>query len=155
VALKADRGLKTNVGFGGGIVRNVRWALPALGLLCVLILTACHGSKIPTKNMQFVNQTDTRQVMEFKLPKVRDMSILDRVHIAIIGINLKGKYVLKSEDTIVDEGSLEEASPGFVLESKDGKQHQFEIKQEGVIKDEGGTTWNLENPEQHAVLRQW
>lgn len=133
-------------------MRRKRTGIITATLLCVLTLSACHGGGAMVK-MKFVNQANSDQVMEFT---VRDLSILDRVHMAIIQHPLKGKYVVRTGDAIVEEGSLTQEPPGYVLKSADGKQQKLEVQKADSLKSEDGTIWNPQKPDSTAVnLRKW
>jgi hypothetical protein len=133
-------------------VRRIRTGIIAATLLCVLTLAACHGGGGMVK-MRFVSQADSARVMEFT---VRDLSILDRVHMAIVQHPLKGQYVVRNADAIVEEGSLSQEPPGYVLKSKDGKQQRLEVQKTDSLKAEDGTIWNPQKPTSTAVnLRKW
>ena len=124
----------------------------AASLLCVLMLSACHGGG-PRAKMRWVSPTDADQTMEFR---VRDLSVIDRVHMAIMQSRPKGTYVVKKGDTVLEEGTLTQEPTGYVLKSVAGKEQRLEVEKTGSLKGENGTIWNLQDPPTAAVtLRKW
>lgn len=118
------------------------------------ILSGCHGVRThQMRKMQWVNQTDTQQVMQFE---IRDLTVMGRMHAAIFTTRVRGTYVQKKGDDVVSQGTLTQEPPGFILKSDDGKERRFELEKPGSIKEKDGTVWQLDNPVTLEVkLREW
>lgn len=121
-------------------VRKVRTAIVASSLLCLLILAACH-SPAPMGKMVWVNQTDKEQTMEFA---VRGRTVLGKLHMVLMGAQVKGTYVVRKADTVLEEGTLVQEPDAYVLKSIDGKQQRLKAEKPSSLKTETGTIWDLQ-----------
>jgi hypothetical protein len=119
-------------------MRIIRATLIASSLISLLALSACHSSG-PSR---WVNQTDSRQIMEFQIHESR--SYLDKIHRTIMGAHIGGTYVVKDGDQVIDEGKVSIEAPGYVLKSRQGTTQRLQLAESGALKSENGATWVAE-----------
>jgi hypothetical protein len=132
-------------------VRKVRPIIIASSLLCVLVLSGCHGT--PMTRMKWVNPADADQTMEFRVP-VR--SVVGKLHQVFTGQRQQATYVIKKGEGILDSGTLTQESLAYVLKSKDGREQRLQVESAGSLQGEKGATWSLQNPTTTAAtLREW
>ena len=135
-------------------MRRAKTVIIALSLVGVLLLPACHGGT-STAKMRWVNQADADQMMEFT---VQTPSVLGRVHMAFMRsrVTVRGTYVLRKAETVLEEGTLVQEPDAYILKSKDGKEQHLKLEKPESLKSEIGTIWNLRNPATvSATLREW
>jgi len=116
-----------------------------------LLSSGCHGTNA-TGKMRFVNQADSKKVMEFTLENPRALA---RVHMAFFNARVRGRYVLSDADSRV-EGRVTQDEKGYTLESQDGSKKYFKVESTGSLKDDDGGIWKLDNPRTvAATLKEW
>jgi hypothetical protein len=118
-----------------------------------LLSFGCHGTSAAGK-MRFVNQADSKKVMEFTL---ENPGVLARVHMAFFNARVRGRYVLSDADSRV-EGRVTQDEKGYTLESGDGSKKHFGVENAGSLKDEDGGIWKLDNPSVvtlKTTLKEW
>jgi hypothetical protein len=91
--------------------------------------------------MVWVNQTDKEQTMEFA---VRGRTVLGKLHMVLMGAQVKGTYVVRKADTVLEEGTLVQEPDAYVLKSIDGKQQRLKAEKPSSLKTETGTIWDLQ-----------
>jgi hypothetical protein len=132
-------------------VRKSRHILFVMTLMCLVALAGCHGGSSGSAKLRFVNQTESKKVVEFTLQRP---TILARVHMTVFPGRIKGTYVLRDADTTA-EGRVTQDEKGFTLVSSEGKKQRFDVEKPDFLKDENGGIWKLSNPTTTATLREY
>lgn len=127
--------------------------LVVLTMIATVVLSSCHGEAGGPYKTRWVNEADSKKVLEVTL---QNPSAMGRVHMAIFGGRVKGTYLLKDGDKTT-EGRVTEVADAYRLTAEDGTQQQFSVERNsGLLKDESGATWKSDNPQTTAqTLKKW
>jgi hypothetical protein len=122
-------------------------------MIATVVLSSCHGEAGGPYKTRWVNEADSKKVLEVTL---QNPSAMGRVHMAIFGGRVKGTYLLKDGDKTT-EGRVTEVADAYRLTAEDGTQQQFSVERNsGLLKDESGATWKSDNPQTTAqTLKKW
>lgn len=126
--------------------------LVGLTLLALAALSGCHGGAGSTYKVRWVNEADSKKVMELTL---QSPSVAARLHMAVFRGRVRGTYILKDGDKAT-EGLVTQREDGYRLTSQDGTEQMFTVERStGEVKDESGATWKPDNSAPKVTLKEW
>lgn len=126
--------------------------LGVVTLMGLFALSGCHGGPAGPHKIQFVNEADSKKVMEITL---EDPPVLARVHMAVFRTHIRGTYLLKDGSDTTAKGRVIQDDTGYTLFLKDDKKQRFEVKDRDFLKGEGGETWKLVSNALVKELKKW